>query len=171
MAAELIAGVTTVAEAGGRLEKSYVGSVPKPNAEHGVLAGSLKITGKSNLGKSMYRYKLSDFWVSSCEGSLLAATRVDRKPDYRMDRGHLPKGQIVEPLALGQIPPLKLFDKLSGAVRIQIIARACSRTFSRRPISSRVPSLLGVVESSDPSASRPAHRNKRCLPLRSVLTP
>ena len=47
----------------------------------------------------------------------------------------------------------------------------CSQTFSRRPISSRVPNLLGVVELSDPSASRPAHRNKRCFPLRSVLTP
>lgn len=59
--AELIAGVATVAEAGGRLEKSYVGSVPRSKTELGVLAGSLKITGKSNLGKSMYRYKLSDF--------------------------------------------------------------------------------------------------------------
>ena len=121
--AELIAGVTTVAEAGGRLEKSYVGLVPEPKMEHRALTGSLKITGKSNLGKSMYRYKLSDFWVSSCEGSPLATTRPYGKPDYCMDRGHLPKSQVVEPLALGQVPSLVLLYKLSGAVRTRTIMR------------------------------------------------
>lgn len=124
--AELIAGVTTVAEAGGRLEKSYVWLDPKPKVEHRTLTGSLKITGKSNLGKSMYRYKPSDLWVSSCEGSSLATTRTDGKPDYRMDRGHLPKGEVIEPLALGQIPPLVLLYKLSGAVRTQAITRVCT---------------------------------------------
>ena len=62
-----VAGATTVAEVDGRLEKSYARLVPQLRMKRGVLTGSLKITGKSNLGRSMYRYKLSDFWVSSCE--------------------------------------------------------------------------------------------------------
>ena len=63
--AGLVAGTTTVAEAGGRLEKSCVELALKPPVKRGILTGSLKITGKSNLGRSIYRYKLSDFWVSS----------------------------------------------------------------------------------------------------------
>jgi len=66
----LVVGATTVAEVGGRLEKSCAGLVPKPQMKHEILTGSLKITGKSNLGRSIYRYKLSDFWVSSCEEQL-----------------------------------------------------------------------------------------------------
>jgi hypothetical protein len=65
--AGLVTGETTVAEVDGRLEKSCARLVPKLRMKHSVLTGSLKITGKSNLGRSMYRYKLSDFWVSSCE--------------------------------------------------------------------------------------------------------
>ena len=65
--AGLVVGATIVAEVGGRLEKSCTVSVPKPQMKRGILTGSLKITGKSNLGRSIYRYKLSDFWVSSCE--------------------------------------------------------------------------------------------------------
>lgn len=42
-------------------------------------------------------------------------------------------------------------------------------TFSSRPISSRVPTLLGVVVSVAPSASLSDHSNSLCLPLRSVL--
>lgn len=87
-----------------------------------------------------------------------------------MDGSHFSKCQIVQPIALGEVSSLILLHQLPEAINISKVARACSQTFSRRPISSRVPSLLGVVESSDPSASRPAHRNKRCLPLRSVLS-
>jgi len=65
--AGFVAGATTAADVDGRLEKSCAGLVPRPPTERGVLTGSLKITGKSNLGRSMYRCKLSDFWVSSCE--------------------------------------------------------------------------------------------------------
>ena len=67
--AGLVVGATTVAEVDGRLEKSCARLIPKPPMGREVLTGSLKITGKSNLGRSMYRYKLSDFWVSSCEES------------------------------------------------------------------------------------------------------
>lgn len=51
--AVLIAGVTTVAEADSLLEKSYAGSDAKSQMKHSILTGSLKITGKSNLGRSM----------------------------------------------------------------------------------------------------------------------
>ena len=65
--AGLVVGATTVAEAGGRLEKSCAELVLKLPMKRGILTGSLKITGKSNLGRSIYRYRLSDFWVSSCQ--------------------------------------------------------------------------------------------------------
>ena len=63
--AGLVVGATTVAEAGSRLEKSCAELVLKLPMKSGILTGSLKITGKSNLGRSIYRYRLSDFWVSS----------------------------------------------------------------------------------------------------------
>jgi len=59
--ARLVVGATTVAEVDGRLEKSCARLAPEPRLKRGILTGSLKITGKSNLGRSMYRYKLSDF--------------------------------------------------------------------------------------------------------------
>ena len=59
--AELMVGGTTVAEVDGRVEKSCAESAPSPQTKHSILTGSLKITGKSNLGRSIYRCKLSDF--------------------------------------------------------------------------------------------------------------
>ena len=49
----LVAGAITVAEVGGRLEKSYARLVLKSQMRSGILTGSLKITGKSNLGRSI----------------------------------------------------------------------------------------------------------------------
>ena len=72
----LVIGATTVAELDGLLEKSYAESVTNPQ-RNVTLTGSLKITGKSNLGRSMYRYRLSDFWVSSCR-------MIHRKPQIVM---------------------------------------------------------------------------------------
>lgn len=91
----LAIGGTTVAEAGGRLEQSCAGLVPNTQMECDVLTSSLKITGKSNLGRSIYRYKLSDFWVSSCKESSSVTACRDRGWSYRMDRGHLSEGQVV----------------------------------------------------------------------------
>ena len=44
-----------------------------------------------------------------------------------------------------------------------------SPTFSNLPISSLISSLLGVVVSTDPSASTPGQRRRRCFPRRNVL--
>ena len=49
----LVAGAITVAEVGGRLEKSYARLVLKSQMRSDILTGSLKITGKSNLGRSI----------------------------------------------------------------------------------------------------------------------
>jgi hypothetical protein len=59
--AGLMIGGMTVVEVDGRFEKSYAESVTKPHEKLAILTGSLKITGKSNLGRSIYRYRLSDF--------------------------------------------------------------------------------------------------------------
>ena len=45
------------------------------------------------------------------------------------------------------------------------------RTFSSLPISSRLPTLLGVVVSLEPSASMSGHKSNLCLPLRRLLFP
>jgi hypothetical protein len=49
----LVAGAITVAEVGGRLEKSCARLVLASQMRSGRLTGSLKITGKSNLGRSI----------------------------------------------------------------------------------------------------------------------
>lgn len=66
-------------------------------------------------------------------------------------------------------PPVHIFSRAEvGFVKTHVDG-GCKRTFSNRPISSRVPNLLGVVVSIDPSASLPGHNKSLCLPLRRVL--
>jgi hypothetical protein len=140
-----------------------------------TLTGSLKITGKSNLGKSMYKNRFSDFSVSACfDQPNIKLIIWLMKRTYRMYLLHLAESHRIKPIRLRQITSLVLLHELQVMHAMFIIsASECglirSLTFSNLPISSRSPSLLGVVDSIDPSASWPGQSSSRCFPLRNVL--
>lgn len=129
------------------------------------------MTGKSKRGRSMYRKIFSDFSVAACSAVSTARLGLGRWRALLTEwiSSILRNAILSSQSDFGRSPRSYFFTSYPRIELEDAKHSLTALTFSRRPISSWVTSLLGVVVSSEPSASTPGHSRRRCLPRRSVL--